>query len=99
MTGGYEIGAVYVWVSSDDGIAYLKSTECVITSSPREYNAGPHGMQYGWPTDAPMPPGSMPGTVFAFAGDLRRKRPPTGEEPILRMFDLTAPAPREVEAA
>lgn len=30
---------------------------------------------------------------------LRRKRPPAGEESILRMFDVTAPAPREVEAA
>lgn len=31
--------------------------------------------------------------------NLRRKTPPSGEESILRMFDLTAPAPRETEAA
>ena len=31
--------------------------------------------------------------------NLRRKQPPSGELSILRMFDLTAPAPREVEAA
>lgn len=30
---------------------------------------------------------------------LRRKQPPTGELSILRMFDLTAPVPREVEVA
>lgn len=33
------------------------------------------------------------------ARNLRRKQPPAGEESILRMFDLTAPAQREVEAA
>jgi hypothetical protein len=31
--------------------------------------------------------------------NLRRKQPPTGEIAIMRMFDITAPAPREVEAA
>jgi len=95
----YEIGVVYVWQNQTGSCAWANGTECVVTAPGRSYISITGQVRYGWPTDTVHPEYPPMCTVMALAGDLRRKQPPSGELSIIRMFDLTAPAPREVEAA
>jgi hypothetical protein len=98
MTGPFKVGEVCIgqhFIMRPD----RNGCECVVLTSARHMHVRcdttgrPHSGPMvevrwadGWITNV------MP-------SNLRRKRPPAGEESILRMFDVTAPAPREVEAA
>lgn len=97
MTGAFKVGEVCVGQNFIYDLAY-NGTECVIIGEFRErmsiYDSGDITVSPCYKVEW------ADGTITDVDHrNLRRKQPPTGLASILRMFDLTAPAPREVETA
>jgi hypothetical protein len=99
MTGGFPVGTVCI--GQDFSFAtYRNGMECVIVHGleMRAHCCQVSGIEY--PPEPMYYVGWEDGTYsLVRPRQLRRKQPPTGEIAIMRMFDITAPAPREVEAA
>jgi hypothetical protein len=99
MTGGFKVGEVCIGQFINIKPEY-NGCECVVIE-PEAVRQGTH------PLTGALRPRRMAymvtwsdGYTCMIAGrNLRRKQPPSGELAILRMFDVTAPTPREVESA
>lgn len=76
----YDPNLVYVVVNSDGMFKSLIGTECRVTATTVTYNDGKLGQE----TDIVL----HGLTMFALAGALRPKNPPSGERLINEMFDV-----------
>jgi hypothetical protein len=85
----YQIGKVYIWQGQVGEYAFLNETETTVLSGPEYMFQTTTGRtELCWETDS-QPPPNKPIEKFvmvAFAGDLRPKYPPQGEQLILKLF-------------
>jgi hypothetical protein len=98
MTGGFPVGTVCIG-QNFVGQTERNGDECVVVRS-LQMTTGFLSGTFQLVTQMGYKVQWADGQIVNVAPqNLRRKQPPSGELAILRMFDATAPAPREVEAA
>jgi hypothetical protein len=83
----YEVDRIYIWQNQVGEFAYLNGRETTVVGPMTIFQyRGRETRAAGWPTDTPVPNGSVSEYIFAGPRDLRRKDPPSGERSILAMF-------------
>lgn len=81
----YEIGKVYIWQNLAKG-AHLNGTECTVVGPVKKLLCPVNNeIWMGQETDTVDPRDGK--IVYAEAGKLRPKNPPTGEQKIRSMFE------------
>lgn len=82
----YKQGVVYIWQNQVGVFACLNGTECIILDGPFP-PCDDVDKQWWWTdTDSPEYPNDLNHGMIAFAGDLREKKPPSGELKVLEWF-------------
>lgn len=80
----YTIGKVYIWQHQTGMYAHLNGSECTVVAEAWQRNI--RGLT--WETDTPILYKGRWTVMIAFAGDLRPKEPPKGEQLVLDMFKM-----------
>lgn len=81
----YEVGKVHVWVRTSPEHSYLIGQETTVKTGIVEFVDINGKIHHGWMTDTPAR-GLEGYFIFAAAGELRPKNPPSGEKSIMDQF-------------
>lgn len=82
----YRQGVVYIWQNQVGNFVCLNGTECVILNGPFPPCSDVDKEWWWTDTGSPEHPNDPNQGMIAFAGDLREKKPPTGEDTVFSMF-------------
>lgn len=82
----YEIGAVYIWQNQVDEYRVLNGSECTVLGPVEQWVLKHNGEEVEGQTTDTLWHGVNGNNMVAFAGDLHRKFPPTGELSIIELF-------------
>jgi hypothetical protein len=83
----YEKDRIYIWQNQVGEYSYLNGAETTVTGDKIKFQTIDGLVETIWPTDTEIPGREGRLTqLFAHAGDLRPKYPPSGELSVLSLF-------------